>query len=91
MSVLIHIPTALRTECGASAKFRLSASTVRAVLEQLEQTQPSLHRCICDETGAVRRHIHLFVNSSLLCGRKGLDTALEAGDELFIMTAVSGG
>ena len=91
MSISIHIPAVLRPECGGSADLCVSAPTVRTALEQLEQSHPSLYRSVCDETGAVRPHINLFVNSSLLSGPEGLDTVLQSGDVLSIMTAVSGG
>jgi molybdopterin converting factor small subunit len=64
---------------------------VRAALEQLERNQPALYRRICDETGAVRRHVNLFVNTSHVRDREGLDTALAPGDVVTILPAVSGG
>jgi MoaD family protein len=64
---------------------------VRAVLEELERRYPSLYRNICDETGAVRRHVNVFVNTSHVRDRDGLDTALVPGDEVMILPAVSGG
>jgi molybdopterin converting factor small subunit len=67
------------------------APSVRAALEELELRYPALHRSICDETGAVRRHINLFVNTQHMRDRNGLDTSLEPGDVVTIMTAVSGG
>lgn len=69
----------------------VSAPTVRAALEQLEPSHPSLYRSVCDETGAVRPHINLFVNTTLLNRPHKLDTKLDAGDVLSGMTAVSGG
>jgi molybdopterin converting factor small subunit len=69
----------------------LAASNLRAVLEELERHYPALHRSICDETGALRRHINLFVNTHHMRDRDGLDTSLEPGDLVTIMTAVSGG
>ncbi len=90
MSISIQIPTVLCAECGA-AELRIEATTVRAALEQLETAQPALYRSVCDETGAVRRHINLFVNDSFLHQREGLDTILVPGDVLTIMPAVSGG
>ena len=61
------------------------------MLEELEQRHPKLHRSICDETGAVRRHINIFVNTQHMRERDGLETQLAAGDVITIMTAVSGG
>ena len=89
--ITVHIPTPLRGCCGGASALALPVPTVRAVLEELEQSHPALHRSICDETGAVRRHINLFVNTLHLRDCNGLDTPLRPGDEVTIMTAVSGG
>ena len=69
--------------------FRIS--NLRAALEEIERSYPALHRSICDETGAVRRHVNLFVNTSHVREREGLDTALAPGDVITILPAVSGG
>jgi molybdopterin converting factor small subunit len=69
----------------------VSAVTVGAALASLEDTHPALHRGICDETGAVRKHVNVFVNSSHMRDRDGLETALVEGDVITVMPAVSGG
>jgi molybdopterin converting factor small subunit len=46
---------------------------------------------VCDETGAVRRHLNIFVNADNIRDRDGLDTALKRGDVVTIVPAVSGG
>jgi molybdopterin converting factor small subunit len=89
--VTMHVPGPLRTYCGGAAELCLSALTVRAALEQIEQSHPSLYRCVCDETGAVRRHVNVFVNASHMRDREGLDTTLANGDVITILPAVSGG
>lgn len=91
MSIAIQIPTPLRRECGGASELRVSAATVRVALEQLEQRYPKLYRSVCDETGAVRKHVNLFVNDDYLHQRQGLETALKPSDVLTIMPAVSGG
>jgi molybdopterin synthase sulfur carrier subunit len=69
----------------------MSAPSLRAVLEQIEQRYPALYRSVCDETGAVRRHVNLFVNTAHMRDRDGLETALNPGDIITILPAVSGG
>ncbi len=91
MTVTILVPGPLRSCCNGASELLLSAPSVRAALEQLERSHPSLHRSVCDETGAVRRHINLFVNMSHVRDREGLDTALAPGDVITILPAVSGG
>jgi len=90
-TVIVQIPGPLREYCGGAAELPVSAGTVRAALEQLERSHPSLYRNICDETGAVRRHIGVFVNLAHMRDRDGLDTVLAAGDKVTILPAVSGG
>jgi molybdopterin synthase sulfur carrier subunit len=91
MTVKIHVPAALRGYCAGASELLLSAPSVRAALESIERSHPALYRSICDETGAVRRHVNLFVNTSHVRDREGLDTALVSGDVLTILPAVSGG
>ena len=91
MTITIFVPGPLRPYCEGASEIRTSASSVRAVLQELERRYPSLYRNICDETGAVRRHLNLFVNTSHIRDRDGLETALVAGDEVTILPSVSGG
>jgi len=91
MTIKIRVPGVLRDHCDGATELSLSAPSVRAALAELERTHPSLYVNICDETGAVRRHIGLFVNTSHVRDRDGLDTALVAGDVVTILPAVSGG
>ena len=90
-AVTIHLPSALRKYCGGASDLSVAAHTVRAALEQVGRDHPSLYRNLCDETGSVRRHLNLFVNSSHLRDLDGLDTTLAPGDVVTILAAVSGG
>ena len=89
--VIIQIPRPLRDCCDGAARLSVTARSVRAALAEVEKIHPSLHRSICDETGAVRRHVNLFVNALHVRDRNGLDTPLQAGDVLTILPSVSGG
>ncbi len=91
MSIMIQVPGVLRSRCQGAGEIALSAASVRAALEQIERSHPDLYRSICDETGKVRRHVNLFVNTSDVRDREGIETALVPGDVLTIMPAVSGG
>ncbi len=91
MSITVHVPSPLRADSRGASELQLSAASVRAALEEIERSHPSLYRSICDERGAVRPHVNLFVNRSHVRDREGLDTALAPGDVLMILPAVSGG
>ena len=90
-TITVSVPWPLRDCCAGASELALPGTNLHSILEELEQRYPKLHRSVCDETGAVRRHINLFVNTQHMRDRDGLNTLLEPGDVVTIMTAVSGG
>ncbi len=90
-AVTIHVPGPLRTYCAGAWQLSASGHTVRAVLEDLERSQTALYRNVCDETGKVRRHLNVFVNSDNVRDLDGIDTTLAPGDVVTFLPAVSGG
>jgi sulfur-carrier protein len=90
-SVTIHLTGPLRPYCGGASRLQVAAGTVRAALEELDRSEPALYRNICNETGAVRRNLNVFVNSDDVRDLDGVDTILRPGDVLTFLPAVSGG
>jgi molybdopterin converting factor small subunit len=90
-TITIYVPGPLRTYCAGAAQLSISAGTVSAALEDLERNQFALYRNLCDETGRLRRHLNVFVNSDNMRDLDGIDTMLAPGDVVTILPAVSGG
>ena len=90
-NITIHVFGQLREYCGGARDLSVPARTVRSVLEQLEQDQPQLYRNLCDETGKVRRHLNVFVNTENVRDLDGVDTTLADRDVVTFLPAVSGG
>lgn len=93
MSIAVQIPGTLRAYCRGAAEISVSADSVGAALIELEREHPSLYVSVCDETGAVRQHVNLFVNADLVRVRleRAMETPLHPGDVLTIWPSVSGG
>lgn len=90
-TVTIFVPGLLRHCCDGASELTMNATSVRAAFEQMERRYPSLYCSVCDETGAVRRHVNIFVNAFNTRDGIGLDTSLLSGDVITILPAVSGG
>jgi molybdopterin converting factor small subunit len=90
-AVELFVPEMLRQYCGKARTLDVAGGTVRAVLGEIERDYPALYVNVCDETGAVRRHINIFVNDEHMRDVAGLDSPLGAGDTMTILPAVSGG
>ncbi len=91
VTITIKVPPPLRAYSGGASELTLAGASVRSILEQLERSHPALYRNVCDETGKVRSHMNVFVNTAHIRDRAGLDTPLSPGDVVTIFPAVSGG
>ena len=72
---------------GAARLVTLEARTVEDMVDGLDARWPGMRARLCDETPAVRRHINIFVAGR----RAGLQTPLDPGADVFVITAISGG
>ena len=91
MTITILVPGPLRDACDGAKELTVSAANVGGALAEIERRYPALYRGVCDETGKVRRHVNVFVNTDNVRDRSGLDTSLSPGDVVTILPAVSGG
>ncbi len=89
--VTIHVTAPLRQYCAGAARLQVAAGTVKEALGLLERNQAALYRNLCDETGALRPHLNVFVNADNTRDLEGVDTTLTAGDVVTFLPAVSGG
>ncbi|MCX8040495.1 MAG: MoaD/ThiS family protein, partial [Planctomycetota bacterium] len=61
MPITVRIPTVLRHLTGGSDSVSVQAGSVAALIEALESAHPGIKARLCDESGALRRHINVFV------------------------------
>jgi molybdopterin synthase sulfur carrier subunit len=91
VSVRVRIPTPLRSATAGVAELSSEAATVASLIEELESRYPDIRGRLRDENGVLRRFVNLYINGEDVRFRQGLDTDLQAGDELSIVPAVAGG
>ena len=86
--VSVSLPAALAAlfpGCPRQASVR--AATVGDAIAALNQSWPGLQGRLCDNSSSLRRHIRVYVRGEIA----RLETRLAAGDEMFVITAISGG
>lgn len=88
MTVTAILPPALcRLFPGAPGTVAIEAGTVADLLDGLDARWPGMRDRLCDSSPAIRRHINIFVDGV----RARLDTPLQPGGTVFVLTAMSGG
>ncbi|HKZ04931.1 MAG TPA: ubiquitin-like small modifier protein 1 [Methylomirabilota bacterium] len=91
MSVLVRIPTPLRTLTRGAAEVQGAGDTVSDIIQDLERQFPGLRERLVDEGGELRRFINIYVNEEDIRFLEGAKTSLKAGDSVSIVPAIAGG
>jgi molybdopterin synthase sulfur carrier subunit len=91
MSAKVRIPAALRPLTGGRAEVAVAAGSLRSVLDAVAREAPGLGERILDESGALRRHVNVFVNDEDVRFRELLETPVQEGDRVAIVPAIAGG
>jgi molybdopterin synthase sulfur carrier subunit len=87
----VRIPTPLRKYTGGAEAVQADGATVAAIVADLDKNHPGIRERICDESGAVRRFVNIFVNGEDIRFLQNLDTTVKAGDEVSVVPAIAGG
>ncbi|HEY3005494.1 MAG TPA: ubiquitin-like small modifier protein 1 [Kribbellaceae bacterium] len=92
MAVVVRVPVVLRPYVGGADRVEVDgAGTVGAVFTALGDQHPALRRRITDDTGALRRHVNVFLGDDNIRDLSGLDTPVRDGDDLLVLPSIAGG
>jgi molybdopterin converting factor small subunit len=84
----VQIPSPLFSYTGGRRELEAGGQSLRELLAELDARYPGIRFRIVDEQGGIRPHMRFFVNRELV---RTLDQALEPGDEVLLVAALSGG
>jgi molybdopterin synthase sulfur carrier subunit len=87
----VRIPTPLRKLTGDKEHVTATGKTIGELLTDLERQYPGLKDRLCDESGAVRRYVNIFVADEDIRFLQNLQTPVKETDEVAIVPAIAGG
>jgi molybdopterin synthase sulfur carrier subunit len=91
MAVTVRIPTPLQQFTRSQSAVQVDGTTIHAVLEALDQNFPGIRERLCDDRGAIRKFINLYINDEDIRFMDGEKTVVKDGDEVAIIPAIAGG
>ena len=83
----VYIPTPLRSYTKQSV-VQADGATLAAMFDDLNRQFPGIRFRVINEQDEIREHIKVFVNQSVA---ENLAAPLQSGDDVRIVTAISGG
>ena len=90
MTVVVSIPTILRTHTGGEKRVTASGDTLEAVITDLESNYSGISDRLIDN-GKLHRFVNIYVNDEDVRFSGGLATEISDGDSVTILPAVAGG
>lgn len=72
-------------------KLVVPAGSVASVLAEIDKIAPGFSDYILDDRGALRRHVNISVNDSIVIDKKTLSDHVPEGGTMYIFQALSGG
>ena len=87
MSATVRLPRVLASVVGVDLVHEVDGATVGEALRALVASRPALGHHLVDESGALRRHVSVFVDGT----QADLDTSVGESAEIHVLQAVSGG
>ena len=94
MTVTVLLPRLLSECTGGRTSMSVdlpAQGTVEALLDALAAEHPVFGRRVRDETGALRRHVNVYVDGEEVRRLSGLATPVPAGAEVMVVQSVAGG
>lgn len=86
--MIVHVGSILHSYTGGKPEVDGRGSSVGAVLADLDERFPGLRFRVVDEQNRIRQHIRIYVGET---PATGIDARVEAGEDIHILAALSGG
>lgn len=76
---------------GVTQSVTVQARTVAEAVTALDRQFPGLAAYLVDDQGALRKHVNIFVDDSLILDRQRLSDPLTDSNRVYVFQALSGG
>lgn len=90
-SVTVRIPTPLRSATDGQSTVEVHGQTVDEALRSLVDEYPDLGDNLYNDDDDLRQFVNVYVDDEDVRFGDGVDTTLEADDEISIVPSIAGG
>ena len=91
MAIKVRIPTPLMKLTDNQSEVSAEGETISDIINNLENQFNGIKDRICEENGAPRRFINIYINEEDIRFLEGEKTTVKDGDESSIIPAIAGG
>jgi len=87
----VLIPVPLRKLTNGVDTVYVTGNSISLVIDNLEAGYPGMKERLCNEHGAIRQFINIYLNNEDIRFKSGIQTLINETDEISIVPAMAGG
>ncbi|MBQ8559143.1 MAG: molybdopterin-synthase adenylyltransferase MoeB [Tyzzerella sp.] len=87
----VYVSATLRSFVNRQARIELEGTTVREILQHLQDEYPESKKALFEEDGTLRPFVSAYVNDVRILGEAELEVSLKEGDQILLLPAIAGG
>ena len=91
MAIKVRVPTPLMKLTDNKSEVTAEGDTIADIINDLENQFNGIKDRICEESGAPRRFINIYLNEEDIRFLEGEKSIVKDGDEVSIIPAIAGG
>ncbi len=91
MGIKVRIPTPLRKLTNGESEVEANGADISELIDDLEKSYPGIKGKLCDENGAVRKFLNIYLNDDDIRFMDSLATEVRDGDNVSLIPAIAGG
>lgn len=91
MAVDVVLPAALREYAKGRSEVKGSGKNLATLLADLDGRYPGLRQRVCEDTGAIRQYVSVFVNGDQVVDSNPAQVKLREGDTVHFLPSIAGG
>ncbi len=91
MGIKVRIPTPLRKLTNGESEGEANGADISQLIDDLEKNYPGIKGKLCDDNGAVRKFLNIYLNDDDIRFMDSLATEVRDGDNVSLIPAIAGG
>lgn len=91
MQISVYVSATLRSFVNRKARIEIEGTTVREILEHLQDEYPESKKALFEEDGTLRSFVNVYVNDVRISKESEWETMVQERDEVLLLPAIAGG
>lgn len=91
MKAIVYVSATLRTFFNRKARLEAEGTTLREILQNVQDEYPESRNALFEENGELRPFVRVYVNEVSISKVSEMNATIQEGDKILLLPAIAGG